>query len=113
MTIRLSIPLALQAKFFHGLADASRLAIMEALRDGPLCVSDIVRATGLSQSNTSNHLACLRECGLVVAEPRGRFVHYRLADGRIDDLLALTDELIDEVATGVAECRRYNPARRK
>ena len=104
---RLSIPLSVQAKFFHGLSDASRLAIVEALRDGPLCVSDIVDATKLSQSNASNHLACLRECGLVQAEPRGRFVYYRLADERIDELLAITDELIDEVATGIVSCNRY------
>lgn len=104
---RLSIPLSVQAKFFHGLSDASRLGIMEALRDRALCVSEIVEATGLSQPNASNHLACLRECGLVQAEPRGRFVYYRIADERIEELLALTDELIEEVATGIVECRRY------
>jgi hypothetical protein len=62
----------LQARLFRGFADASRLAILEALRAKPLSVSDIVRATGLNQPNVSNHLACLRDCGLVASEQAGR-----------------------------------------
>src|SRR5688500_6382772 len=94
-------PLHLQAKLFRGCADPSRLAILEALREGPLHVGAIVAATGLSQPNVSNHLRCLSECGLVSAEQRGRFVHYRLGDGRIAELLRLADELLAEVACGV------------
>ena len=59
--------LALKAKLFRGFADPSRLAILEALRSTPLNVGEIVEATGLSQSNISNHLGCLRDCGLVVS----------------------------------------------
>ena len=67
--------LALKAKFFRGLAEPSRLAILEALLDGPRTVSQIVVATGLSQPNASAHLGCLRDCGLVVREPRGRHAY--------------------------------------
>lgn len=64
--------LLLKAKLFRGLADRSRLAVLEALRDGPQCVSEIVAATGLSQPNASTHLSCLGECGLVTRERRGK-----------------------------------------
>ena len=98
-----------RAKLFRGFADASRLAIVEALRSGPLCVGDIVDETGLGQSNASNHLACLLECGLVEREPRGRFVFYRLSDPRVAELLRTADALLDEVAVGVEGCDRYDP----
>ncbi len=99
--------IALRTKFFRGLADASRLAILEVLREGARNVTEIVRATGLSQSNVSNHLACLRDCGLVVGEQRGRFVYYRLSDPRIEQLLRLADEVLADVAKGVYLCTRY------
>ena len=100
--------LAVKAKFFRGFADPSRLRIIEALRDGPHTVSEIVRATGLSQSNVSNHLGCLRDCGLVVSERNGRFITYHLSDDRIGDILALAESLLADVARGVYECTRYN-----
>ncbi|PWH14513.1 MAG: transcriptional regulator [Anaerolineae bacterium] len=98
----------LKAKLFRGFSDPSRLAILEALRDGALTVSEIVQATGLTQSNVSNHLGCLRDCGLVTAEQQGRFVRYALSDERVGQLLRLADELLAEVAKGVYECTRYN-----
>ncbi|WP_245704873.1 ArsR/SmtB family transcription factor [Belnapia rosea] len=97
----------LQAKLFRGFADPSRLTILDALRAGPLHVGAIVAATGLSQSNVSNHLRCLSECGLVQAEPRGRFVDYRLGDARVGELLRLTEELLAGAAYGVDACQRY------
>jgi DNA-binding transcriptional ArsR family regulator len=96
--------IALQAKLFRGFADPSRLSIMETLRDGEMTVTEIVEATELSQSNISNHLACLRDCGLVAAEQDGRYVRYHLSDPRVDQLLALADELLGDVAKGVYEC---------
>jgi DNA-binding transcriptional ArsR family regulator len=66
-----------------------------------------VEATGLSQSNVSNHLSCLRDCGLVVSTQQGRYVTYQLSDGRVNDLLQLADELLSEVARGVYACTRY------
>ncbi len=99
--------IALKAKLFRGFADPSRLAILEALREGPCTVSELVSVTGLRQSNVSNHLGCLRDCGLVIAAPRGRFVRYQLSDARIETLLALADATLSDVARGVYECTRY------
>lgn len=98
----------IQAKLFRGFSDPSRLAILGILQNGALTVSEIVEGTGLTQSNVSNHLACLRDCGLVIAEQRGRFVSYELSDPRVGQLLALVDELLADVAKGVYECTRYN-----
>lgn len=98
----------LQAKLFRGFADPSRLSVLLALREGPLTVSEIVEATGLSQSNTSNHLGCLRDCGLVIAEQEGRYVTYHLSDDRVGELLDLAETLLADVARGVYECTRYN-----
>ena len=100
--------LLLKAKLFRGFSDPSRLAIVEALSAGPLTVTEIVEATGLSQPNTSNHLGCLRECGLVEFEQQSRFVRYRLADARVAAILNLADEVLAEHARGIYECTRYN-----
>ncbi len=100
--------LALKAKLFRGFADASRLGILEVLRGGPASVTEIVLATGLSQSNASNHLACLHDCGLVAREQQGRYVYYRLSDERVGALLRLAEEVLGDVAQGVYECTRYD-----
>lgn len=103
-------PYGLQAKLFRGLSDESRLAILEALRKGPLPVGRIVEATGLSQSNTSNHLRCLNDCGLVSAEQHGRSIHYSLTDNRIETLLRLADDVLAEVGRRVYACTNYSEA---
>jgi DNA-binding transcriptional ArsR family regulator len=100
--------LAVKAKLFRGFGDPSRLGILEALRKGPRTVSEIVATTGLSQSNVSNHLGCLRDCGLVAAEPNGRYVTYRLSDDRVGELIGLAETLIADVARGVYLCTRYD-----
>ncbi len=103
----------LKAKLFRGFADSSRLAILEALRVGPFTVGEVVEATGLTQSNVSNHLGCLRDCGLVTSEQQGRFVRYELSDERVVALLGLAEELLADVAKGVYECTRYSLPRKQ
>lgn len=97
----------LKAKLFRGLADSSRLAILKVLRARALTVNEIVERTGLSQSNVSNHLACLRCCDLVMGEQQGRYVYYQLANDRIAQLLDLADELLTDAAQGVSQCKNY------
>lgn len=100
--------LTLKAKLFRGFGDPSRLGILDALRNGPLTVGEIVETTGMSQSNVSNHLGCLRDCGLLVAEQEGRYVTYHLSDDRVGELIAIAESLLADVARGVYECTRYN-----
>lgn len=102
---------SLRAKLFRGFADPSRLAILEVLRAGSLTVGEIVEATGLTQSNASNHLGCLRDCGLVAATQQGKYVSYQLGDRRVAEILELADELLADVAKAVYECTRYNCAK--
>lgn len=98
----------LAAKLFRGFADPTRLRILQTLRDGPLAVGAIVEATGFGQSNVSNHLACLKDCGLVASERQGRSVIYRTSDPRVAQLLNLGEELLADVAHGVYACTRYD-----
>ena len=99
--------IALRAKLFRGLADPSRLSILEALKSGPQSVGGLVKATGLTQPNASNHLRCLSECGLVSAQQQGRFVYYRLSDERLGALLSSADSLLAEVGPRIRECPSY------
>lgn len=96
--------LALRAKFFRGFADPSRLALLEALRAGEKTVSDLVAETGLTQSNVSGHLSCLRECGLVESRQQWRHVYYRLADERVAALLRGAEDIVATTAQRVFAC---------
>lgn len=111
MVIRDSVPVTerppLLAQLFRGLADTARLRCLLAVRDGPLPVGQIVAATGLSQSNVSQHLACLRDCGLVRAERDGRFVRYSLTNPDVERLLLAAEALLIEVGEEIAVCPRY------
>jgi DNA-binding transcriptional ArsR family regulator len=109
LTSHISQPptIAFQAKLFRGLSDASRLSLLNALCAGPCTVSELVAHTGLTQSNTSNHLRCLLDCNLVVSEQQGRYMLYSLSDPRVAQLLELAQELLLNVAHGVAACTHY------
>ena len=62
------------------MSDQTRARILTRLLDGGIHPADIARELDLTKQNVSNHLACLRGCGLVVAEPRGRQTLYEVAD---------------------------------
>ncbi|MEQ4206857.1 metalloregulator ArsR/SmtB family transcription factor [Actinopolymorpha sp. B9G3] len=78
------------ARFGRAMADPIRCRLLLALREAPSYPADLADVLGISRTRLSNHLACLRGCGLVVAVPAGRRVRYELADPRlghaIDDL---------------------------
>ncbi|MEQ9164459.1 MAG: metalloregulator ArsR/SmtB family transcription factor [Ilumatobacter fluminis] len=78
----------------RALADDSRRRILIELLDGPAYPAELARRLELGKANTSNHLSCLRGCGLVVAEPEGRRVRYELADGRLADGLRMLAEVV-------------------
>lgn len=107
MITRIPASTATKAKLFRGFSDVSRLTLLEALRDGPLTVTALIEQTGLTQSNVSNHLACLRDCGLVIASRQQRYTLYQLSDERVATLLSLAEALLAETAQGVDACPRY------
>ena len=96
--------LGVRAMIFRGLVDPSRLALLEALRGGERTVGELVAATGLSQSNASGHLACLRDCGLVGRRQAWRHVYYRLADARVEDLLRAAGGIVADTARRILAC---------
>ncbi len=79
------------------LADPTRAAILRLLRDGPHCVCEMAAATGQRENNLSNHLARLREAGLVRAsrhEANARFLYYERDEDAIRTMrVALQDIL--------------------
>jgi ArsR family transcriptional regulator, cadmium/lead-responsive transcriptional repressor len=81
------------ARFGHALSDPTRTQILLSLNQTPGYPAELAEQLGVSRQILSNHLACLRGCGLVVAAPEGRRTRYELADRRIGaalrDLLGL------------------------
>lgn len=83
MALRTETSHAALARFGHALSDPTRARVLLALRDGAAYPADLADDLGTSRQSMSNHLACLRACGLVVATPEGRRSRYELADGRL------------------------------
>ncbi len=92
---------------FHSLSDATRLAIVQRLSGGEARVADLIAELGLAQSTVSAHVACLRDCGLVVGRPQGRQVFYSLARPELMDLLASAETLLAATGNAVALCPTY------
>ncbi|MEW5810897.1 MAG: metalloregulator ArsR/SmtB family transcription factor [Actinomycetota bacterium] len=82
------------ARFGHALSDPVRARLLLALREGPGYPAELADVLGATRQNVSNHLACLRGCGLVVAAPEGRRTRYELADARLAHALGDLLELV-------------------
>ena len=82
------------ARFGHALSDPTRARLLLALRDSAGYPAELADLLGVSRQNLSNHLSCLRGCGLVVAVPEGRRTRYELSDARIRHALG---DLLDLV----------------
>lgn len=82
------------ARLGRALADPTRCRILVALLDGICYPGQLAAHLGLTRSNVSNHLSCLRGCGLVIATYEGRQVRYALAD---DHLARALGELVQVV----------------
>lgn len=93
------------ARFGYALSDPTRALILLSLRDGGRYPSDLADAIGVSRQIVSNHLACLRGCGLVVAEAEGRRSRYELADPRITHAL---NDILDLVLDVDPNCCTEN-----
>lgn len=98
---------------FHSLADATRLTIIRRLATGEARVSDLVRELGLAQSTTSEHVACLRDCGLVVGRAEGRQTFYALAHPELIDMLTAAESLLSATGFQVDLCSNYGTEARE
>jgi DNA-binding transcriptional ArsR family regulator len=92
---------------FRGLADPARLAIVRHLAQGEHRVVDLTAHLGLAQSTVSGHLACLRDCGLVVARAQGRASLYSLARPELLDLLVAAERLLEATGEQVVLCPAF------
>lgn len=87
----------LLARVFRTLGDATRLRVIDLLGTVEEATqSEIILRVGITQSRASEHLTCLVWCGLVVAERRGRTVHYRLTDDSVTALVARARAFVAE-----------------
>jgi len=92
------------ATFFQGLADPTRVRILELLAEGPRTVSELQGELGLAQGRVSSHLSCLRWCGYVLATVDGRHNRYQVVDPRIRAILADAESIVRENAHRLTSC---------
>jgi DNA-binding transcriptional ArsR family regulator len=90
------------ARFGHALSDPTRARLLMALREAPGYPAELAELLGATRQSISNHLACLRGCGLVVAAPQGRRTRYELADPRLGQALSTLLGLV--LVTDPAAC---------
>ena len=79
------------------LADGTRASILRMLRDGPHCVCELAATLGERDNNVSNHLAKLRDAGLVHAtrhEANARFLYYERDEAACATALAYISEIL-------------------
>jgi DNA-binding transcriptional ArsR family regulator len=94
MAVLLRVDMDTLARVGTALADPTRRRVLVHLIDSPGYPAEMAEEFGTSRANLSNHLTCLRECGLVTATAEGRRVRYELADQRLADglrILAVLD----------------------
>ena len=82
------------ADYFKVFSEPNRLAVLEALRDGPLNVTAVVERTGLSQALVSKHLKLLMIAGVVRRQPEGSLVFYEVIDRGVYTLMAQAETLL-------------------
>ena len=96
--------LDIKAKFIRGFADKTRLQILQCMMEGEKTVSEIVEIINGNQSNISQHLNCLKGCGIILGRQEGKYVYYSLRNAQIKQLLAMFDVVFHEVQNEVASC---------
>jgi len=92
---------------FHSLADHSRLSILRRLSMGEARVRDLTDELGLAQSTVSEHVGCLRECGLVIARSEGRQNFYSVSTPEVIDILEAAERLLATTGYKVDLCKTY------
>lgn len=78
--------------FFKILGDSTRINILFALDDGPLCVCDIAEILGMTKSAVSHQLKTLRQSALVTYKKTGKNVYYALADEHVKSIIEIALE---------------------
>lgn len=82
------------ARLFQIFSVTSRIRILNLIRERALCVSALSRALNITPAAVSQHLRVLRDAGLVTAEKRGYFVHYKADAGRLNEMNKAVGQLL-------------------
>lgn len=83
-----------------------RFKIMEELIENEKTVSELVSALNASQSQISNHLACLKWCGYVSSRQEGKYVFYQVTDQRVKSIIDTAKEVVKDNAEHINSCTR-------
>lgn len=86
----------LHAEICKTFSNPIRLEILHLLRNGEATVSQLVKKTGYSQANISQHLSIMKNKGIVQSTRRGKNVHYRLTSPKITQAFDLIRQLLSE-----------------
>ena len=109
---RMSVPLAtdtvLLARLFAAVSEPIRLQLLLLLLEGEYNVGELVQLTGASQGRVSIHMQCLRHCGFVTSERRGKYVYYHVRDERVRNLVQRAQELVADYSADLASCGVLN-----
>jgi DNA-binding transcriptional ArsR family regulator len=97
------------ARFFRVLGDPTRLHIIELLEDRAHTVGELVEALRQPQPRVSTHLACLRHCGFVTTERRGKEIVYRLALDGLEKIVEGGGAALEPIERRLATCTRIGP----
>jgi DNA-binding transcriptional ArsR family regulator len=84
----------------RAMADPNRSRILMSLLDSPGYPAQLARDLELTRTNVSNHLSCLRGCGIVAAVPEGRQTRYEIADPHLTRALASLVDVVLAVDDG-------------
>jgi len=85
---------------FKALSVETRVRIVEALRSRSLCVNALARELGITPAAVSQHLRVLRDMGMVTAERRGYYVHYRVSGDALAEWQRMAASLLGDAAGG-------------
>jgi DNA-binding transcriptional ArsR family regulator len=94
-------------KFLQGFAHKLRIQILECIKEEEKTVSQIVKDLDGSQSSISQHISCLKGCGLIVGRQEGKYIYYSLSNQKVRDLLTMFDVVLEEVQNDVARCHNH------
>ncbi|HKI61155.1 MAG TPA: metalloregulator ArsR/SmtB family transcription factor [Mariprofundaceae bacterium] len=84
----------------RAIAHEVRLSVLCHLMNGPMCVNELIQATGSSQSNLSQHLAKMRMLGIIANEKRGQQVYYRITNPQFKELVHVLKHIYCPEACG-------------
>nr|WP_211211826.1 metalloregulator ArsR/SmtB family transcription factor [Salinicoccus albus] len=96
-----------KVKLLHGFSNKTRIQILECIKDDEKTVSQVVDELQGNQSNISQHLACLKGCGIISGRRNGKYVYYGLRNQRVRDLLTMIDVVLEDVESDITTCENH------